>query len=322
MTARRSFGRSRRRSPAAAKPVVGMFRGWNGSANVTAFEDANAITIPLGHEFGDQTQWSYFANGTNFASWDAWVAAKAGRRFSYSCPLLTVNDDSSLTIAQKYAKLAAGDYDANFTSVGNAFQNRTNLRNAIVRLGWEFNGNTRAWSIPPNDQTTLNNYKTGFNRAAAALKAACPTLEIEWCPNCQLDWTGRTFVDMYPGDTYIDYIGIGLYDYYWPGGSPTQAQREAWLRDNVNGLQDQVNLATARGKKLCHTEWGLWPTTANGGGGDRPAFIDFLADWYTQHGYSFHVYNNVNVTAEAGGNHLLDNYPNAKARYLARFGGS
>lgn len=300
--------------------MTGMYAGWDGSSDITTFETANSIDIPLGHEFGDQTQWSWFENGTNFANWETWVNAKAGRRFSYSAPLLTVNDDSGLTIAQKYSSLAAGSYDSHFTNLGNAFQARPALRNAIVRLGWEWNGNTRAWSVPPNNQSILDNFKTGWVRAATTLKTACPTLEIEWCPNCQPDWTARTFADMYPvDDSAIDYIGIGLYDYYWPGGMPTDQQRYNWLvnGDTYNGLQDQVNLAIAKGKKLAHTEWGLWTTANNTGGGDRPAFIDLLANWYETYGYSYHVYNNV----EGSGAHTLDNWPNAKARYLTRFGG-
>lgn len=319
MSRRRLIASARRRLAAAAAPLlVGQFIGWNGSDTLTTWETTNSINIPLGHEFGDNAQWTFFENGTNFATWETWVNAKAGRRFSYSAPLLTANDDTGLTKAQKFAALAAGTYDVHFTNLGNAFQARPALRNAIVRLGWEFNGNTFPWAVPPNDQAILDNYKAGFNRAAAALKTACPTLEIEWCPNVQLDYTNRTFADMYPGDAYIDYIGIGLYDYYWPGGSPTQAQREAWLRDSVNGLADQVALATARGKKLAHTEWGLWTTTTQGGGGDRPAFIDFIADWYAQYNYSYSIYNNVGAT----GLHKLDDYPLSKARYLARFGGA
>lgn len=316
MTRRRTTASSRRR--AAPAFMLGQYMGWDQSTAITTWENTNGISIPLGHEFGDKTQWSWFDTGTNFANWATWVSAKAGRRFSYSCPLLTSNDDTGLTIPQKYVQLAAGTYDSHFTSLGNAFQARPALRNAIVRIGWEFNGQAWPWSVPPNDQTTLNNYKTGFNRAAAALKAACPTLEVEWCPNTQMDYTNRLFADMYPGNTYIDYIGIGLYDYYWPGGSPTQAQREAWLRDNPNGLADQVALATANGKRLAHTEWGLWTAgtaAGSGGGGDRPAFIDFIADWYAAHNYAYSVYNNISATAE----HRLDLYPLSKARYLARF---
>jgi hypothetical protein len=321
----------RRGSGNRPKPMLGIYMGWNGSSNIDAFETANNVQIPLGHEFGDQTQWSFFSNGTNFTAWDAWVAARAGRRFSYSCPLLTATDSgnnatspTAAQLATRHANLASGIYDTHFTSLGNAFQAKANLRNAIVRLGWEFNGNSRAWSVPPNDQTTLDNYKAGFTRACAALKAACPTLKIEWCPNTQLDYTQRTFDDMYPtaADSYIDYIGIGLYDYYWPGGTPTHTTVWNWLKNGqtgVNGLANQVSLARTKNKGLGHIEWGLWKVNATGttGEGDSPAFMRDLYDWYEQNGYLYTVYNNV----DAEGDHKLDYYPQSKAVYLYRYGG-
>jgi hypothetical protein len=310
-------------SASRRKPMLGMYIGFNGSSTLDAYETANNVFIPLGHEFGDQTQWSFFTSGTNFTAWNTWVGAKAGRRFSYSAPLLTVND-SGASQAAKYVSLAAGTFDTHFTSLGNAFAAKANLTNSIVRLGWEFNGNSRAWAVPPSDQTTLDNYKAGFTRACAALKAACPTLKIEWCPNTQLDYTNRTFDDMYPtaADSYIDYIGIGLYDYYWPGGTPTHATVWNWLKNGqtgVNGLANQVSLARAKNKQLGHTEWGLWKVEATGttGEGDSPAFMRDLYDWYEQNGYSYTVYNNV----DAEGDHKLDYYPQSKAAYLYRFGG-
>lgn len=308
------------------RPLTGMYCGWGAVAATNSFETTHGVTIDLSHEFGDQTRWDWFASewGTNFDEWAGWVGQKTGRRFSYSCPLLTVNGDVNMgspdgkTVAQKYVTLAAGGYNQHFTTLGQAFQSRPALRNAIVRLGWEFNGNSRAWGIPPNDAATLANYKTGFNQAAAALKAACPTLRIEWGPNCQLDWTGRSFDDMWPGGQHIDIIGIGAYDYYWPANSSDDETRWAWLRDGetgVNGLAHQVRMARRHRKHLGHTEWGLWDDTgaANPGGvGDHPWFITRITRWHRIHGYAYQIYNNV-VTGE--GEHTLTAYPTSLARY-------
>lgn len=307
--------------------MLGMYFGFGAGDALTQWADQHQLPITLAHEFGDSRYWSYFETGTNFGSWAGWVAARAGRRFSYSCPLLPGLDDPDLTHPQKYAKLAAGDYDSHFTLLGQTFAGYPALHDTFVRLGWEFNGAAWPWSVPPDDQTTLNNYKTGFNRAAAALKAACPTLQIEWCPNCQLDYTDRTFADMYPGNTWIDVIGIGAYDYYWPGGAPgwpgtPQTPDDLWrfIRDGArghNGLRDQVALARANGKQLAHTEWGVWDldTAFAFGGGDNPHFIDRIADWHEQHRYLYQVYNNFNP---GDSRHFLDDFPETKNRYLLR----
>jgi len=297
--------------------TLGMYRGWGNASGIDLFADTHGLEILYGHEFGDNSQWQWFTSGTNFGTWEAWVNARSGRRFTYSAPLLT--GDTPGTQAQRYAALADGEYDHHFTQLGQAFQARPALRNAIVRLGWEFNGQTFPWMVPPNDQTTLDNYKVGFARASAALRAACPTLEVEWCPNIQMDYTNRTFADMVPDPSSFDYVGLGQYDYYWPGGNPTPEQRADWLingQNGENGWQAQVDLANELGKPPAWTEYGLWWTQSVTGGGDRPAYIHLVADWMQEHGYAYHIYNN--VTADGG--HDLDDFPNARAAFIERFG--
>lgn len=300
--------------PTPTTVITGMYGGWGqgGADVISQFETTHGVTIKYGHEFGDRSQWSWFDSGTEFDVWSAWVSAKAGRRFTYSCPL--ISDDTGISsAAQRYAALAAGNFDSHFTMLGQAFQSYPSLRNAIIRLGWEFNGMNWPWSVPPDDATTLQNYKTGFNRAAAAIKSKCPTVEIEWCPNCQLDYTQRTFSDMYPGDQHVDYIGIGMYAYYWPDDTTDIETKWSWLKDSTNGLADQVALARQRNKKLAHTEWGLWQTNTAGGWGDSPEFIRRLTAWHRDNGYSYQVYNNIDTD---GNTHLLSAYPNAFAEYV------
>jgi hypothetical protein len=295
--------------------VHGMYRGWDAGNPLTTgamdtYQSTYGVTVKYGHEFGDNAQWSYFANGTNFSNWNAWVGAVSGRRMTYSCPLLAAPN------AGDYAGLNAGTYDAHFTSLGQAIQAQPNLRNMIIRLGWEFNGSTFPWALPNNaTNQNLTDYKNAYNRAASLIKAQAPGVQFEWCPNLHLDNANRTFADMYPGNTYVDYIGAAVYDYYWPGGTPTEQQRYDWIVNDTNGLADQVALAQAQGKPVAYTEWGLWQTSTISGGGDRPAFISMMLNWMAQYNAAYSIYNNVS----ANGIHTLSNYPNAHAVYIARF---
>jgi hypothetical protein len=286
----------------------GMYMGWNGAAAINAWETANNTRVMMAHEFGDNAAFANFTGGTNFTEWSAWVLERPGRQFSYSCPLLTTAQNS-------YASLAAGTYTSNFTTLGNAFQAAPALRNTIVRLGWEFNGNTFPWQVAPANPTMLANYKTGFNLAAAALKAACPTLKIEWCPNISLDYTNETFAAMYPGTTNIDYHGLGGYNYYLPGGTPSWDTRFNWQRTTTNGFNDWVAFARSQGKELGHTEWGLVPTGTLAGGGDDPRWMAAVLAFQRQHGVKYSVYFNSDAAWDAS----LDAYPNAKRVYLRRF---
>lgn len=306
------------------RPVVGMYYGWGqiGIDKITEFENKYGIEVQLGHDFGDRTRWDWFTNEKMVLDpWAKWVAAKPGRRFSFSMPLLPVNGDVDMnvkdtqTIKQKYEKLASGAYDSYFAIYGKQFQNRPALRDAIIRLGWEMNGTAWPWSIPPNDPEALEYYKKGFARAVKAMRSECPTLQFEWCPNCQKDYSGYRFEEMYPGDDVVDFVGIGLYDYYWPGGNPSDATRWKFLKDGeyfFNGLADQVALAKSKNKRLAHTEYGLWPTHNSGGGGDHPWFIRQLAFWWRQNDYAYQIYNNVVTSLD----HRLETYPNSLKAYL------
>jgi hypothetical protein len=293
-----------------------MYMGWNGASMINQWEIDNKCLVWYGHEFGDHTQFSFFTGGTNFTEWNAWVAERPGRRFTYSCPLLTDAETS-------YATLASGGYNSNFTTLGNAFQAQPNLRNSIVRLGWEFNGTTFPWQVPPSNPTTLANYKTGFNNAANALKTACPTLEIEWCPNISLDFTNETFANLYPGGTHITYHGLGMYDYYLPGGTPSWDTRFNWQRTTTNGMNDWVTFARQQGKRLGHTEWGSAESTSLAGGDDNPRFIAAHLDFHRQHGVEYSIYFN-EVSAwdprlgRIGGTIYR---PNSTKVYLKRFSG-
>ena len=103
-----------------------------------------------------------------------------------------------------------------------------------------------------------------------------------------------------------EFHGIGLYDHPYRGvtGS-THAQR--WQQyingeNGENGLQDQVDLANEKGKRLVWTEYGLWDN------GDNPAWIRDHAAWVRSHDYSYHLYNNV-------GSHKLSEFPNGRQAY-------
>jgi hypothetical protein len=85
----------------------------------------------------------------------------------------------------------------------------------------------------------------------------------------------------YPGDSYVDFVGIDVYDISWtvypvPVGMTTpQAQQQAW--ENIlagdHGLNFWSKFAQARGKSLSIPEWGVTWRSDGHGGGDNPEFV-------------------------------------------------
>ena len=318
--------------PTPMTTLMGGYGPWAGTyedaeETMTNVSTAMGFEVMHGHFFFDHRWgWSVIeGDQTMLNTWGAWKAAKAGRSVSISVPLLPASTDGGTTQDPAYgdfAGLAAGDYDSHFTALGQALASGGNWDGVILRLGWEFNGDGWAWS-PTNDTTSgslaqaVADFKTGFARAAAAIRAELPSARVMWCPSLGYDAIADySLEDLYPSDTAVDIVGFGAYDYNlnvtnYADDEAGQLQRwnDNWSKPN--GFQDMVDLAQAHNKALAHVEWGLWPTSylSQQGGGDDPVYISKLAEYFTEYNVELSVYNN--STAE----HQLQSYPNAQAEF-------
>lgn len=297
----------------------GMYAG-AGTAGVSAFNTVKGTNITLGADQADFTTWQTLTSTANLSAWSTWCGVSAARRLVYSVGLLTLNDDPGLTVAQRYLNLAYGLYDTYFSAIATALYAYPSLRDTTIRLGERMNHAGLPWSVPSGDQDTLVLYQYAYNRIAAIMRQACPQLTFEWCPNLGLDSTKRTLADLYPGDAFVDYVGISFGDAE-PGGTgagDTETNRFALLTGQVNGLTGQVALGAAHGKRVVASNWGLVPTSdSSHGGGDDPAFIDSVLAWFATNSYAYSVYNNSSTLT--GVDSRLSSYPTAQAEYVAKF---
>lgn len=295
---------------AAGEARVAVYTGWRDPDGVDAF--AQWLGRPVwAHDFLDHRQgWGAVADPRQqLDAWQQWVAGDDDRRLVLSVPLLI---DAA---AGDFAGGANGAYDRHFAELARNLVDR-GLENTVIRLGWEFNGNTFPWAVPAGE---IDAYRRFWTRAVTAMRdVEGAAFQFDWCPNITRDATGLPFAEMYPGDDVVDVVGLGVYDYYWnhPGASPEA--RWEWLRDVDNGLADHRDFAAGRGKPMSFPEYGLWEQgTRVGGGGDDPYFIEQLAAWIGEHDVAYHGYNNVDATAD----HRLTSYPRAEQAYRAAFGG-
>jgi hypothetical protein len=94
----------------------------------------------------------------------------------------------------------------------------------------------------------------------------------------------------YPGDGYVDIVGVDAYDTSWtwypvPAGVTTaaaQANAWNWLYKGNHGLAFWSAFAATHAKPLSITEWAATWRSDGHGGGDNPYFtdrmLDFIAD--------------------------------------------
>ena len=196
------------------------------------------------------------------------------------------------------------------------------------------------WSAAQN----LTAYVSYFQHIVTAVRSANnskPT--IIWNANAMYQYgTDPSSLNppwlAYPGDEYVDVIGVDLYDQDWSSYTPgwqtnkTQAQIEAvweaqWIkyRDGQYGLNDFLAFAIAHKKPLAVSEWGLKPIDAHGGG-DNVVYLQGMYSWLTNSTTYPHIlyqswYDEEDSTlSRAPLNPDNTNFPNAAVLYKQLFG--
>ncbi|MGF7234446.1 MAG: glycosyl hydrolase, partial [Frankia sp.] len=165
------------------------------------------------------------------------------------------------------AACASGAYNNYWGQLG-TFLKSHGRANTIVRLGWEFNGTWMYWHSDPSGQAS----KGCFQQAAKSMRATDPQILLDWtftAHGSQVPSSGNPY-DAYPGNAYVDFIGIDSYD--MAPASPTAAAFSAQCNGS-NGMCKAIAFARANGKKLGVGEWGVASCSSSGGGGDNPLYI-------------------------------------------------
>ncbi|MEP6697580.1 MAG: glycosyl hydrolase, partial [Pseudonocardiales bacterium] len=187
-------------------------------------------------------------------------------KLSVAIPMLSNRSDT-------LSACAAGAYDSHFVALGNTLK-RHNRADAFVRLGWEGNGDWYAWSAGSDPATWI----ACFRREVTALRSADPLAHIDW----NMNKDGRIGAQlMYPGDAYVDVVGVDFYDMY-----PVYRTQTDWDTDYMRtqnggprGLGAWLAFAKSHGKRLSVPEWGV-----NNGGGDggfdNPFYIQAMHDFF------------------------------------------
>jgi hypothetical protein len=152
------------------------------------------------HIFGPSSAPEAFWELDAFASMVASGLVK-GIIFSWQpCVVYTSPLDPSGACTQD---IANGVYDVYITTVAN--QCKTVGFPIIIRLGHEMNGAWMGWGTNPTV------YKAMWARVVNIFKSVgASNVKFHWCPG-YFSNTGYTFRDYYPGDGYVDYVGIDCY---------------------------------------------------------------------------------------------------------------
>lgn len=204
----------------------------------------------------------------------------SGYSMIWGVPILPSSGDYSLATG------ATGAYNQYFVTLAEGLV-AGDQGSSIIRLGWEFNGSSFPWAASGQ----ADNFIAYWQQIVTAMRSVSgANFKFEWNPTSGDQGAGK-LADYYPGNSYVDLIGLDVYDVSW-GSYPGAAAEFTRLETEPYGLNWLASFAAQHGKPMTLPEWGLgWGDSDNGApvsdpgtetsGGDDPTFINDMAGWIT-----------------------------------------
>jgi hypothetical protein len=299
--------------PHSAKTVqLGDFAGSGDTQGLANFASITGTHPVLASDYLLRTSgWDGMDGGGGSEDWMLGQWRNSGYRLVLGVPILPGGSGGTLAAG------AAGAYNAYFAILAQTLVT-DGAANAILRLGWEFNGTWYPWSVASN--ADAQNFASFWRQIVTTMRTV-PGQQFKflWNPNGggPSSWNLEL---AYPGSAYVDYIGTDIYDQYW-GSSPTPQASWDTAVNQTWGLNWLVSFAAAQGRAIAIPEWSVDFRSDGHGMGDDPNFINQFANWIAANNVAFTCIFSYNDTAGGQDNDITDGrFPNALAAFRADFG--
>jgi hypothetical protein len=252
---------------------VYMGPGCFGAARVADYETWLGRRPERASDFFSDHSWLEL---TKAAERSARCWAPTGLPMSFGVPMLPKDRVSTL------ASGARGDYDRHFAKVAEILIAHGQA-NAVIRIGWEFNHGWFTWRAAADPGAWVAYWR----RIVTAMREVPGArFRFDWCPGWSRGQIAPT--DVYPGDDYVDIIGMDVYNSAWTAATPEQR----W-QSKLNapyGLKWHREFAVAHGKTMSYPEWGTGTRPDGHGAGDDAYFIRQMAAWIGASPVEYHNY--------------------------------
>jgi Glycosyl hydrolase family 26 len=228
------------------------------------------------------------------------LCAKSNRRVLWSIPLIPKG--ATLTEA------ASGAYNEHWRKIAVQMAQWHPAEPVLyIRTAWEFNGDWFPWSSHKDPQAFIG----AWRQFVTVFRAVSDRFRFDWCPNGSTDFAEEA----YPGDAYVDIIGLDVYDEAkW---CKIKDPAERWNKFTLNGghmLLWHQAFAQAHHKPMSYPEWGVGGNDS----GDNPYFIEHMHQWFLDNHVIYASYWDSN--ADYPGKLSDGQYPQAGAKYRELFG--
>ena len=264
-----------------ARPIACVYAGAT-HTDLTRFEQQ------IGHRVGCVLEYS--SGATTWAQWvDPWFISNASENSNWSGfarsghqMILTINlFPTDVAGADWRAAGASGAYAAHAHKLARNLV-RAGMGHAVIRLASEANGITYTDNVGKT-RTQQTEWKQFWRRTALAMRSVPGAhFDFNWC--IANGPRAIPFSHYYPGNDVVDSVGDDVYD----SGLPNNVgfdDRWQYVYGEPGGVRTIAAFARAHHKPLTIPEWGLAPSSNDGGGSD-PAFtrgfLRFLRDDHVQ----------------------------------------
>ncbi len=276
--------------PAIGSSILGVYGGGGNPSTVSNLAASLGAKPHYAMDFLDGTSWSTITQPTYpYKTWKG-----AGYTMIWGVDMLpnsySPNSNPSAVggSCNGLTQGATGAFDNYFATVAQNIVN-AGFPIAVIRLGWEFNGGWFPWAA----HGCASAFATYFAHIVTAMRSATgQKFTFEWNPTLG-DQGAGDLASYYPGDAFVDYVGLDFYDVDWATyrGQPAEFQYE---QTQPYGLDWLASFASQHTKAMVFPEWGLgWGTCSSGGqpisgssqvcGGDDATFINESAAWFASH---------------------------------------
>jgi hypothetical protein len=214
--------------------------------------------------------------------------------------------------------IAGGACDADYGKLARRIA--ASYPSAIIRIGWEFNGDWYLWQSAGRE----GDFVRAFRHVAMLFKAVSPHFVVDWCvASGDHPYHKPTVALSYPGDDVVDEIGLDVYD--WPDkyagpNQPDNQQNAVAHWNNFRQLPWSLDwadrFAASHHKPIAFPEWATG--AANKGLKDgivTAYFMKSMYAWMVTHNVVREAYWN----SKSGYPSDLQDHPLMAAAYLETF---
>jgi hypothetical protein len=228
-------------------------------AAATAFATWRGRPLDVVEAWSDRSTWSDIDNPTWL--YQRWSGTPSTMAFGVA---MLPSDVSGVSLQA----CANGSYNTYWKKFGSVISSY-GLGTSIIRLGWEFNGNWYIWKA-----SQPATWVKCWQQIVTSARATAPKLRWDWNVNRGQATGLADPTQAYPGNAYVDIVGVDSYDNWPAANSPSGWQAQL---NGTQGLAYWLAFATAHGKLFSVPEWGNVSTGASAGGDDPGYVTDMLA---------------------------------------------